>query len=133
MQNTQKCGKVTAMSCEDLPKLELVAGEVSDHEISFADDDGNVIDITGVTIHFTAKRSTTDADGDAIINLAVSSHVDAANGESNLPIDLSSLPDSIVRNGAELIGDVWLVDGSGNKDPQGFLTVQIDPAVTGSF
>ena len=121
------------MSCEDLPTLELVAGEISDHEAVFTDDDGNAVDLTGVTIHFTAKRSTTDAEVDAIIDVAVSSHTDAANGVSNIPIDLSSVPASISRNGANLVGDLWLVDVAGNRDPQGFIDIKVEPAVTSTF
>lgn len=125
--------KVRPMSCDDLPTLELVAGEISDHEAVFTDDDGNVVDLTGVTIHFTAKRSTTDAEADSVIDVAVSSHTDAANGISNIPIDLSSVSSSIARNGADLIGDLWLVDGSGNRDPQGFIDIKVQPAVTDTF
>lgn len=55
----------------------------------FDGDDWKVIDLTGAALFFTAKRSTDDADGAAVIALALGSGIvlnDAPNGEGEVTI-----------------------------------------------
>lgn len=116
-----------------LPEMILYAGEVNDWSITVTETDGTAYDLTGCTIHFTAKQDLTSADADAVIDISQASHSDAAGGLSTLPIDLSSVSDRIKSKGATLEGDIWVVDASSNKIPQGLITVTVKPAATKTF
>jgi len=67
--------------------LELYRGDTKRYSFTFKRD-GVAIDITGYTIRFTVKREKTDSDSDAVITKDVTSHTNAAGGES--AVDLSS-------------------------------------------
>lgn len=117
----------------NLPEMILYAGEVNDWGVTVTDSDDAAFDLTGSTIHFTAKKDLKNADSDALIDVSQATHTNAAGGLSTLPIDLSSVADHIKANGICLEGDMWLEDSSGNKIPQGLIIVTVKPAATRTF
>lgn len=93
--------------------LELSAfkGDDVDIDITVTDSSDNAIDITGWTIWFTAKNKATDDDSDAVIGpKSVTSHTDAANGESKIQLTNSDMD---VDSGSYEY-DIQTDDGSGN-------------------
>ena len=113
--------------------LILYALEISEIEVEIQDEDGEPVDLSGLTLVFTAKENWEDADGDAIIDSENSSHADAANGISSVAVDLSNVSETIQNSGTELVGDFWTVDGEGNREPYGAFNIVVRPSVTKGF
>lgn len=116
-----------------VPEMILYAGEVDTWSVTVTDNAGAAYDLTGSSLHFTAKQSLTSADTDAVIDVETTSHTNAAGGLSTLAIDLSNVSDRIKSKGATLEGDIWLETSGGEKIPQGLFTVTIKPAATKTF
>ena len=57
--------------------------------LTFTDDAGDALPITGWTIFFTVKESFSDADADAKISKDITSHYDAAGGISKISLTSS--------------------------------------------
>ena len=51
--------------------------------------DGINQDITGWTIYFMVKTNQDDADASAVITKAITSHTDATNGETTIPLTIT--------------------------------------------
>ena len=66
--------------------LYIKRGDSATIDLTFTDDDGNAINITGSTIYFTAKSDLSLDDSEAELQVEVTSHTDASNGLSNIPI-----------------------------------------------
>lgn len=64
--------------------FELIQGDDESLTVTFKDEDGAVIDITGYTVFFTMKKRPDDDsdDSDAPIKKTVTSHSDPTNGET---------------------------------------------------
>jgi hypothetical protein len=74
---------------QDLPEEgSITEGDTYSTTLTITDD-GSTQDITGWTFWLTVKESPNDADSDAIIQKEVTSHVDAANGETVLSLTAS--------------------------------------------
>jgi hypothetical protein len=54
--------------------------------LTFKDSVGVAINITGYTVYFIAKRNKYDADAIAVISKAITSHTDAANGQTQIAL-----------------------------------------------
>lgn len=70
----------------------LTAYESTDKtwNLNFTDSSDTAYDITGATIYFTVKEEKTDAATD-IISKSITSHTDAANGESAITLSDTDL------------------------------------------
>lgn len=62
--------------------LEVVRGDTKKYKFDIKDSDGAAIDITGWTLFMTIKRRPEDTDDEALISKTITSHTDAANGET---------------------------------------------------
>ncbi len=69
--------------------MTVYRGDDKSWDLTFTDSAGDVIDITDHTIFFTVKHHKIDADADAVISKDISSHTDAAAGESRLTLSNS--------------------------------------------
>jgi hypothetical protein len=65
-------------------QLTIKRGDTTNYNLSFRDEDGNVIDITGWTIFFTVKADIDDVDDDAVIKKTITEHTNPANGETKI-------------------------------------------------
>ena len=79
-------------------------------DITVKDSAGSVVDITGYTFFFTVKAADTDADANALITKDVTSHTDAANGETRIALTPT---DTNVATGNHYY-DIQMKDASGN-------------------
>lgn len=90
--------------------LQIIRGDDVSISVTFTDSNGDPVDITGATVFFTAKSDIHDADADAVISKEVTSHDDAANGQTTISIadtDTDGL-DGIYKY------DIQLKDSSGS-------------------
>lgn len=71
--------------------------------------DGSAVNITGWSIRFTVKKNATDTDAQAIINKLITSHTDATNGVTQIPINAS---DTETRDVGNYYFDVMVKDAS---------------------
>lgn len=54
--------------------IELYKGDTARISLEFKNDDGAVLNLSGVSIYFTAKRNYSDPDSDAIISITETGH-----------------------------------------------------------
>lgn len=80
------------------------------YTLNFIDSAGDAINITGYTVFFTVKTLDTDTDASALISKTVTTHSDAAGGESQVSLSAS---DTDIATGV-YIYDFQFKDGSGN-------------------
>lgn len=78
------------MNLQDaIPDFTIIQGDDLTFTLTFKDEDGVVIDITGFTVFFTAKKDFDEVvdDADAPLSATVTSHTDPTNGitEINIP------------------------------------------------
>ena len=118
---------------DSLPEMILYAGEYTTWGVTVTDVDGGALDLTGATVYFTAKQSLTEADSTAVIDIAQTSHTNAAGGLTTLQIDLRSVGERMLSNGDTLTGDIWVKDSAGSITPQGLIKVTVKPAATKTF
>jgi hypothetical protein len=117
------------MPCHtNLPTLRLTAGQISAIELEFRDPAGVAVDLAGTTARLMAKRSLSDPDAEAVLDLSQADHTEAAAGRTALPVDLSGLPADAYAAGLRLTGSLWLEDGAGARIPYGLLAVEIVPS-----
>ncbi len=90
--------------------IEIVRGDDRLLNLTFTDDNGNAIDLTGGTVFFTVKKQKNDLDADAIITKTVTSHTNAAGGLSQ--IDLTNSDTNITAQTYHF--DLRYKDSSGN-------------------
>lgn len=112
-----------------MPTLTLTAGQKCPLPLTFAQPDGSPLDLTGATVYLTAKRSTEDADAEAVLDLWQDDHEDAAAGRTSLPVDLSDVPDQWFSAGVRLTASLWVEDSLGHRIPYGNLAVEVQPSV----
>jgi len=62
----------------------IYKGKGKTFHVSHKDSAGAVIDITGWTLYFTAKKKLDDPDSEAVLQKTVTNHVDAINGLSDI-------------------------------------------------
>ncbi len=67
-------------------KLTTFRGDTLTKALTFKDENGTAIDITGWTIWFTIKSSQDDADSAAVAQDIVTSHTNATAGESTISL-----------------------------------------------
>lgn len=75
-------------------KIQVVRGDDHTIAVTFKDENGNPIDITGATVYFTIKRinDINDSnDTNAIVAKEVTSHTDASAGETEIVLTGSDL------------------------------------------
>lgn len=93
--------------------LTMTRGDTRVFRVTLTDADGAPLNLTGLTLKFTAKRRTSDADDDAVIAKASSAGitlVDGPNGIADitiLPADTDSYSDT-----APLLWDVQVENGA---------------------
>jgi hypothetical protein len=117
------------MSCQtSLPTIELTAGQVWDMPITFTNEAGAAVNLTGSTVHLMAKASLAADDDEADLDISQSVHTAAASGQTTLPIDLSDLPEAYFVSGGLYTASLWLVDSAENRIPYGLLTLVIKPS-----
>jgi len=114
------------MSCTDSSILTLTAGQVSAVPIEFSNADGSPVDLTGATVHLVGKASFGDAE--TLLEIEQATHVDAAAGETTLPVDLSAAPAAWFSDGARFAASLWIVDAQDQVVPWGNLTILIEPS-----
>ncbi len=74
--------------------VDMIRNDNRTFTLTFTDENGAAIDITGFTCFFTVKENMSDSDDDAKIKQTWSSHSDPTNGESQfslIPADTASL------------------------------------------
>jgi len=67
----------------------LFRGDSREFSLTFSDDDGKPIDITGWKVYFTLKDSEGDPDSEAILRKDVTDHHDAEAGNTRIHLDPS--------------------------------------------
>ena len=85
-------------------------GDSKTINMSFKDNTGNPIDLTGATIWFTVKRNPMDLDSNAVIQKEITSHTDATNGLSTISLAPTDTNDLEIRS---YNYDIQLVDSIG--------------------
>jgi len=73
----------------EVVNLELTEADDEEFTITYNDSDGNTQDISGWTFWMTVKRDRQDDDADAVFQKTVTTHTDAANGKTTIPIAAS--------------------------------------------
>ncbi len=63
-----------------LQNITIYRGDDVTFQITFKDNSGTAVDITGATLYFTAKTNNDDADGSAVIQSSNSTLSDPSNG-----------------------------------------------------
>jgi hypothetical protein len=96
--------------------------------ITFTDDAGDPINLTGSTVCLMAKNNLADEDVDALVDISQTTHVNAIMGMTTLPIDLSSLGESFFVSGGVLKASLWVEDSNDNHIPYGVLDFEIQPS-----
>jgi hypothetical protein len=77
-----------------ITKLSMIRGDTRSYTLTFTKEDGSTQNITGWTITFTLKKNWQLPDSEASLQKIITSHIDAANGKSNLalfPADTKNL------------------------------------------
>ena len=90
--------------------LTLKAGFVN-HVPLTLDDGTTPINLTGSTITFRAKEADAEA-GVYLIDVEITSHEDAVNGESIAEIDLTAVSATILANGVRLAAEITVIDST---------------------
>lgn len=67
-------------------RIDEFIGDDFDYTLTFTDDNGDAVDITGWTIWLTVKESEADADVSAVFQVSQTSHTDATGGISTLSV-----------------------------------------------
>jgi hypothetical protein len=112
------------MSCK-ADALTIKAGFVN-HVPLTLDDGTTPINLTGSTITFRAILPDAEAE-DYLIDIEVTSHEDAANGESIVEIDLTEVSATIMTNGARLAAEITVIDVADVLVYDAMFALQIDP------
>lgn len=105
--------------------LEIIRGDTRAIDVTVKDSSGSPINITGGSVFFTVNASESPADDtDAEISKDVTSHTDAANGESR--INLTSTDTDI--DPGEYFYDIQFVDSADNvsSNEKGSFVVKSD-------
>jgi hypothetical protein len=76
--------------------LDIKRGDSKSYTLTFRDEEGSVIDITGWTVFFTVKDKIDDTDETAVLKKTITSHTDPTNGKTK--IELSSTDTNLVGN-----------------------------------
>lgn len=97
------------MSCST-DALTIKAGFVN-HVPLTLDDGTSPINLTGSTITLRAKEADAEA-GVYLIDLEITVHEDAVNGESIAEIDLTAVSATILADGARLAAEITVVDST---------------------
>lgn len=71
----------------------LMEGDTETFSITKEDSDGNPVDISGWTFWLTIKSDSEDTDANAAVQKKVTSHTDAANGETEIELTSSDTDD----------------------------------------
>lgn len=114
--------------------LLMVRGDTYQFDIAVTNN-GTAVDLTGMTIRFTAKRNVRDADVSAVIALSTAttgiSVLSATAGTARITIP-SSATTGLAAHKVELPYDIQLVDSSSNvfTVTRGVLTIVPDVTVT---
>ncbi len=102
------------MECNEQQELcSVYPGDSISYDLTFEWDDGTPIDVTGMTIWYTAKLNPTDAEGLAH-NIQVS-HVFPVGSDSAIGIGVVTVPSEKTKGlipGRHMRYDFVLVDGS---------------------
>lgn len=115
-----------------MTRLSITRGDTRVYSITLTDADSEPLDLTGVSVTFTAKRSQLDSDEDAIISKAVGSGIAVDDPETGIavltldPEDTEDLPARTLR----LFYDVQVVDAAGVVVTPLMDVLEIQPDVT---
>jgi hypothetical protein len=101
---------------------------MSDVPLEFFDPDGVAVDLTDATVYLVAKTKLSDADADAVIDVAQDTHTAANEGRTTLPIDLSELAAAYFTDLTRLTGSIWIIDSQSQRIPWGNLSIEIHPS-----
>lgn len=115
--------------CSSAPTLTLKAGQIWDMPVTFTDSSGAPLDLTGSVVFLMAKVDYDDEDGEAVLDISQSTHIDAEAGETTLHMDLSELSETYFTKGAQLIADLWVEDSVGHRLPYGTIVLNIEPSM----
>lgn len=72
-----------------MAKISVVRGDDVTLNLTFKDEDGDAINITGYTIFFTVKERLGDIDADALISKSTTTHSNPTGGISSLELTAS--------------------------------------------
>ncbi len=112
------------MSClSSTDALSVKAGFVN-HVPLTLDDGTNPINLTGCTITLRGKEAAAEA-GVYLIDVEITSHEDAVNGESIAEIDLTAVSAEILAAGARLNAEITVVDSTDVLVYDAIFTLQI--------
>ena len=70
----------------DTKNLSCVRNDNKTWLLTFKDENGTAVDITGWTVFFTCKNSREDVDADALISYDITSHTDPTNGQTKIEL-----------------------------------------------
>lgn len=110
----------------------MTRGDTKSFTITLTDDDGLPLDVTGMSLIFTVKRSRFDADADAVISKEVDDGIvvdDPTTGEAVLTIEPGDTSGLAART-HRLFYDVQVVDGAGVVITPLSDILEIQPDVT---
>lgn len=115
-----------------MTRLSMTRGDTKSFTITLTDDDGLPLDVTGMSLIFTVKRSRFDADADAVISKEVDDGIvvdDPTTGEAVLTIEPGDTSGLAART-HRLFYDVQVVDGAGVVITPLSDILEIQPDVT---
>lgn len=113
------------MSCSTTDAHHVKAGFVN-HIGLLLDDGTNPINLTGCTITLRAKEAAAEA-GVYLIDVEITDHEDAVNGESMAEIDLTEVSAEILAAGARLNAEITVIDSTDVLVYDAMFVLQIDP------
>lgn len=118
------------MNIQDRPiDFEIIQGDDHAIQVTFKDEDGVAINITGYTVYFTVKKKP-DADEDdstAVLKKEVSSHTDPTNGITNIEIAGADTEDVEPRR---YFYDLQLKDASDKISSSKYGVLELIPDIT---
>ena len=118
------------MSCAD-NIFRLYAGEITTKRITVIEPKDKIsdpdvpVDLTGSVVVVTCKTSTAQSNEEAVVHVTQDTHTDAANGVTDLDFDLTSVTDRLRDEGGFVTCDVWIIDSTGKRLPQGVFEGEV--------
>lgn len=84
-------------------------------EMTYTDEDGDPVNITGFKFIFTVKAKTSDSDTSAIIKKEVTSHTNALGGITQIVCNPGTETDQTTKTPGQYVGSVRVINTVGEQ------------------
>jgi hypothetical protein len=113
--------------------LSMYRGDDESFDVAVVDRDGDVVDLTGADLRFTAKRDVGDLDVDAVMAKTIGAGITVTNAAGGLArIDIDAADTDTMTRGTVLVWDLQAQDNSDKVRTlaSGTLRIQVDVSRT---